>query len=179
MQNIILPNSGILIPKYTSLIPFKGLFDAEVWRKGRLILRDKFPNSITNVGAGYILDTMFNNQMQIAQSSWSIGLIDNASFTALALADTMASHSGWIENIAYSESTRVAWGPGNSSARTVTNATAATFDITGTATLQGVFVTSNNTLSGTAGTLWTEALFSSPIPVTSGDSIKISYSVAC
>jgi hypothetical protein len=160
-------------------IGLNGKFTVEHYRNGKLLKTYNFPNAITNVGAGYLLDTMFNGQTQIAQASWSIGLVDNASFTAFALTDTMASHSGWVENIAYSSATRIAWGSGNSSARTVTNATAVTFNITGTATLQGVFISSNNVQNGTTGILWTEALFSSPIPVTSGDQIKISYSVAC
>ncbi len=183
MNKIIVPDRKIITPDnggIISILDFKGRWVAEKWRNGKLLLRDPFPNAIVNVGKNYILDTMFNNQTQIAQSSWCIGIIDNSGFTALAASDTMASHSGWTtENVAYSESTRVAWGQGSSSGQTVTNASAAVFDMTGTATLQGVFLTSNNTKSGTTGILWTEALFSSPIPVTSGDQIKISYSIAC
>jgi hypothetical protein len=157
----------------------KGKFFAEHWRDGVLLERQEFPNGVTNIGKDTILNTMFNSATQIAQASWCIGIINNASFTALAATDTMASHTGWIEFSGYSEANRVAWGPGSSSGQTVTNASAATFDITTTATLQGVFVTSNNTIGGTTGTLWTTALFSSPIPVTSGDQIKITYSIAC
>lgn len=157
----------------------KGRFIVEHLRNGKVLQKQEFPNGITNIGKDTILNVMFNGATQIAQSSWCIGIIDNASFTALAATDTMASHSGWIENVNYSESNRVAWGPGSSSGQTVTNASAAVFDITATATLQGVFVTSNNTLNGTTGTLWTTALFSAPIPVSNGDQIKISYSIAC
>ncbi len=158
----------------------KGVFTVEHWRDGKLLHKEEDFNSIVNVGKNYILDTMFFSQTQIATGSWCFGLIDNSGFTSLAASDTMASHSGWTtENVAYSESTRVAWGQGAASAQTTTNASAATFDMTGTATLQGVFLTSNNMKSGTSGTMWTEALFSSPIPVTSGDQIKISYSISC
>ncbi len=178
MTQIIHPNYDVVTPALGKL-NFQGKIYYEKWSKGKLILAQKNHNAIVNVGKNYILDVMFNTQTQIAQSSWCIGIIDNASFTALAAADTMASHTGWIENTAYSESTRVAWGQASSSGQTVTNASAATFDITSTGTLQGVFLTSNNTKGGTTGTLWTEALFTSPIPVSNGDQIKISYSVAC
>jgi hypothetical protein len=171
MPKLILPAKEIF--------QFKGKFDIEHWRNKKLIYKDKFPNQIVNVGKGYILDTMFNNQTQITNTAWSMGLIDNAGFTAIAVTDIMATHAGWVENVAYSGGTRPAWGQGASSAQTTTNASPATFNITATGTLQGIFVVSNNTLSGVTGILWTEALFSSPIPVTNGDQIKCSYSVSC
>ena len=178
MSNLIFPENNIIDTPF-GRIKLDGKVYYEHWRDGKILLANRVPNGITNIGKDTILNVMFNNATQISQSSWCIGIIDNASFTALAATDTMASHTGWIENVAFSETNRVAWGPGSSSGQTVTNASAATFDITGTATLQGVFVTSNNTLSGTTGTLWTSALFASPIPVTSGDQIKISYSISC
>lgn len=156
----------------------KGRFIFDIIRKDGSIEHQEFPNGITNEGKNYILDTMFNSQTQIAQSAWCIGLISNSGTPTLAAADTMASHA-WSENVSYSQSTRVAWGPGNASSQQVTNASAATFDITGTDTLYGVFMASNNTKSGTSGILWTTAAFASTIPVTSGDQIKISYAIAC
>jgi hypothetical protein len=172
--------SNLIIPAPSTKMKFFGQVGYEHIRGGKILIPKMWvPNGITNIGRDTILNTMFNSLTQTAQSSWCIGIIDNASFTALAGTDTMASHAGWIENSAYSEANRVQWGPGSSSGQTVTNATAATFDITGTATLQGVFLTSNNTISGTTGLLWTTALFASPIPVTNGDQIKISYSIAC
>ena len=55
---------------------------------------------------------MFNNVTPIANNSWFVGHISLTSFTALAAADTMASHTGWTEFTGYSQSTRVAWASG-------------------------------------------------------------------
>jgi len=148
---------------------FKGKFEIEHYdRQGKLLDKQTCPNGITNVGKNYILDTMFNNQTQIAQSAWCIGLIDNAGGPVLSASDTMSSHAGWTELTAYTESTRVAWGSGSSSGQSTTNATPATFDMNATNTVYGIFINSNNTKGGTSGTLWSTAAFSSTVPVNNG-----------
>src|SRR3972149_7153411 len=65
-----------------------------------------FLNGITNVGVHYLLEVGFRdgvapNPAQIA--TWYAGLIDNASFTAVAAGDTSASHAGWVEADEYDE----------------------------------------------------------------------------
>jgi len=122
---------------------------------------------------------MFNDGTQIANSSWYIALIDNGGFSALSASDTMSSHSGWSEFVTYSQSTRVAWGSGAASGQATTNASPATFDITGSGTIYGIFVTSGSAKSGTSGTLWATAGFASTVPVSNGDQLKITYTVSC
>lgn len=147
--------------------------------RGRLVSEQEAPNGITNVGKDKILNDMFNGGTQTANNSWFIGLIDNASFTALAAADTMASHGGWVEFTSYSQATRVAWGSGTSTAQSTTNATPAQFDITATGNIYGVFITTVGTKSGTTGILWATAGFSSVVPVNNGDQLKCTYTVSC
>lgn len=160
-------------------LPLRGRFYAELWRDGKLIHKEAFPNDITNVGVNYLLDTMFNDGTQIANSAWCLGLISNSGYSALANSDTMGSHSGWTEAVGYSQSTRVAWGSGAASARSVTNASAAVFNLNATATLKGVFVTSQNTKGGSTGTLWATALFTSgDIPVVNGDELRVTYATS-
>lgn len=136
-------------------------------------------NDVTNEGKNLILDVMFNSGTQVLTASWFLGLISLASYTALAAADVMNSHSGWTEFTGYSESTRVAWGSGNASGQSTTNSVAATFSITSTGTVKGVFATSVNTKSGTTGKLWATALFAADVPVANGDSLKVTYTVSC
>lgn len=150
----------------------------ELYRQGELAEIIETFNDITNVGKNYILDVMFNGGTQIANNSWFIGLISNSSYTGVAAGDTMASHSGWTEFTTYSQSTRVAWGSGAASGQATTNATAATFDITSSGTVKGVFVNSVSTKSGTTGTLWATALFAADVPVSNGDQLKITYTVS-
>jgi len=156
----------------------KGRFYLEHYRNGQLFNKYDITNDITNEGKNRILDVMFNTATQIANNSWFIGLISLTGFTGLNAADTMSSHAGWTEFIGYTQSARVAWGSGAASSQSVTNSTAATFDMNATGTIKGVFITSNSTKSGTTGVLWATALFSADVPVTSGDQIKITYTVS-
>lgn len=156
----------------------KGKYRLEIFRAGMLLKALEGPNGITNAGKDSILDVYFSDATQIAAASWYIGLIDSSGFTSLAAGDTMSSHSGWNEFTSYSEGTRVAWGPGNPSSQSITNSTAATFNINGSGTVKGVFVVSNSTKGGTTGTLWATATFSADVPVTNGDQLKVTYTVS-
>lgn len=163
-----------------------GRFRAEQYRSGKLIYEDDFPNGIVNVGKNKILDEMFFGATQIPAANWFIGLIDLTGFSALAAGDTMASHAGWQEFTGYTESPdrRVAWGPGAASSQATTNSTPATFHITSSGTVKGVFVVGDPTASnaytkgGTTGTLWATALFSADVAVANGDELKITYTVS-
>lgn len=163
--------AGLLNPKGRLVVDH---FD----RFGRFKGRYKFRNGITDEGKDKILDDMFNDGTQTANNSWFIGLIDLSGFTALADTDTMASHAGWNEFTSYSEANRVAWGSGAAASQSTTNATPATFNISGSGTVKGVLVPTNNTKGGSSGTLWATALFAADVPVTNGDQLKVTYTVS-
>lgn len=166
-------------PELKALFNPKGKFYIEHTDKhGRVKGRYEIPNGIVNEGKNRILDVMFNDGTQIANSSWYIGLIDNSGYSTLADTDTMSSHAGWNEFTSYSEANRVAWGSGAAASQSTTNATPATFNISGSGTVKGVLVTSNNTKGGTSGLLWATALFSADVPVSNGDQLKITYTVS-
>lgn len=138
-----------------------------------------FPNGITNVGKNYILNVGFDTGSQIAQTSWFIGLIDNTSFTALNATDTMASHSGWIEFTSITQTTRPLWGNGSSTAQSLTNASPVAFNITAAGNINGIFINSDHTLSGTTGTLWSTGSFGSVVPVAINDQLNTTYTLSC
>lgn len=160
------------------LLSLRGKFQVEHWRGGEKIATYDFHNDITNEGKNLILDVMFHDGTQIASTSWFAGLISNSGYSALAAADVMNSHAGWTEFTSYSQSTRVVWGMGAASSQQITNSSPMTFDITGSGTVKGIFMTSNSTKSGTSGKLWATGLFNADVPVTNGDQLKITYSVA-
>lgn len=139
------------------------------------IARYEFPNGITNTGKNAILDTFFNSLTQITSGNWSIGLVDGTGSPALANGDTLASHAGWTEFTSYTGN-RKAWGQGSAASQAVTNASPATFDISASGTLYGIFVCSATT--GTSGTMWSTAAFTSPVPVSNGDQMKVTYTLA-
>ncbi len=172
-------NNDIVYTNNEDQIPLSGRFRFEQWRDGKLIADGVFPNAIKNAAKNSLFDTMFNLATQVSTGSWCIGIIDNASFSAEAAGDTIASHAGWIEFTGYSQANRVAWGQGAASGQAIVNASAAVFDITASSgTLYGIFVVSQNTKGGTTGLLWTTGGFPSVVPVVSGDQIKIIYQIA-
>ncbi len=155
----------------------KGQYYVEHFRDGEMIGKYKVLNDITNEGKNTLFDIMFNTGSQIVNSAWCIGLISLAGYSALAAADTLASHAGWTEFTTYSQANRVAWGSGAAASQSITNAVAATFDMTGSGTVKGIFIASNNTKGGTSGKLWSTALFSADVPVVNSDQLKISYTL--
>lgn len=159
-------------------VGLRGQFEVEHVREGRVLQKYTFKNDITNQGKNSLFEIMFHDGTQIAAASWFIGLISNSGYSALAAADTMASHAGWTEFTGYSQSTRVAWGPGAAASQSITNASPATFDVNATGTVKGIFVVSNSTKGGTTGTLWATALFSADVPVASGDQLRVTYTVS-
>jgi hypothetical protein len=93
----------------------------------------------------------------------------------------MASHAGWTEVVAYSQATRPQcnFGTATTADPSVISNTAsvAVFSINGTTTVGGAFLTSDNTKSGTTGTLFSAADFQSPgdRSVVSGDTLNVTY----
>lgn len=155
----------------------KGKFIIEHFNKdGKLLGVYEVPNGIVDVGLNHILETEFNGGTPI--TTWYIGLIDNASFSALAAGDTMGSHAGWIENSDYDEATRPEWTAGTAAARSITNAVTVDFTMNSTETIKGIFITSNNTKGGTTGTLWSTAAFGSTVAVNDNDVLKVTYTLS-
>jgi hypothetical protein len=153
----------------------KGRFYIEHWREGQCIGKYQIPNGATNIGKNKSLDILFGSDSKI--STWYLGLIDNSGYTAIADADTMASHSGWTEFTDYSASDRPTWTPAAASSQAVSNSSPITFTMSGSGTIKGVFCTSDATKSGISGTLWATALFSTTQPVVSSDQLKVTYEV--
>jgi len=153
-----------------------GMFKLQHIRDGKVLQEQEFPNGVTDVGINSILNIMFDADTQI--TTWYLSLIDVVGFASVAAGDTMSSHAGWAEFTAYALGTRPVWNPDAAAAKVSVNSITIDFTITGgAADLKGVFLTSDAVKSGTAGTLWATAIFSSDIPVTGGDLIKLTYSV--
>lgn len=158
-------------------IGLKGRFHIEHYDKdGNLKAIYRVPNGIVDVGLNKILEDMFNGGTQ--STTWYIGLVNNASFSAFANADTMASHAGWIEATAYTQTARPEWTAGTAASRSITNASTVDFSINATITLKGIFIVNNSTKSGTTGTLWSTAAFASNVSAVNGDTLKITYTVS-
>jgi hypothetical protein len=136
-------------------------------------------NLVVNAGLAYMAGTALTSVTQI--TTWYIGLYGAGASNTPAAGDTMSSHAGWTEVTDYSNSTRVAATfvtATTANPSVVTNsASPATFNINGTTTVGGAFLTSGSAKAGTTGTLFSAADFSAPgdRSVVSGDIISVTY----
>jgi len=134
---------------------------------------------VVNVGLQYMAGTALTSVAQI--TTWYIGLYGAGASNTPAAGDTMSSHAGWTEVVPYSNATRVAATFATATTANpsvVTNsASPATFTINATSTVGGAFLTSGSAKSGTTGTLFSAADFSSPgdRSVVSGDILSVTY----
>lgn len=149
---------------------------------GNLKWEAEAPNLVVNGGLQDMNAKYFTGSSYTA--TWYLGLYGAAASNNPAAGDTMSSHAGWTEVVAYSQATRPActFGtPTTANPSVATNsASPATFSINGTTTVGGAFLTSSNTKSGTTGTLYSAADFSSPgdRSVVSGDTLTVTYTLS-
>jgi len=157
-----------------------GLFEIKCHDKdGNLKWEAQSKNLVVNVGLQYMAGSALTSTTQI--TTWYLGLYGAGASNTPAAADTMSSHAGWTEVVAYSNATRVAAtlvAATNANPSVVTNtASPATFNINGTTTVGGAFLTSGSAKSGTTGTLFSAADFGSPgdRSVVSSDTLSVTY----
>jgi hypothetical protein len=110
-------------------------------------------------------------------AAFYIGLIDNASFSAIALTDTAAQingTNGWLESSHYSETVRQTLTMGTATSGQLDNTLAtAIFTCNSGFTLNGAFISTSNVKAGTSGNLIGAASAPSPIIYASGQQIRI------
>ena len=157
-----------------------GVYHVECHDKdGNLKWSAESKNLVVNVGLQYMAGTALTSVTQI--TTWYVGLYGAGASNTPAAGDTMSSHAGWTENTTYSNATRVTATfatatTGNPSVVTNT-ASPSVFNINGTTTIGGAFLTSSSTKGGTTGTLFSAADFGSPgdRSVVSGDTLSVTY----
>jgi hypothetical protein len=151
--------------------------------EGEILWSDEIDNVVTTVGRNLALDTFLAGSAYTVVGPF-IGLISSASFSAVAAADTMASHSGWLEsggaNAPTMSSNRgtAAWSAASGAAKALSAGLVFTF--TGAGTVQGVFLvfgtSAVNTVGSTAGTLYSAGALGTPQPVIATNTLTITYS---
>ena len=158
---------------------------------GNLKWTEEFPNQVVQVGKIFMFSqTLLTSPVSLVGPY--LGLVSGTGNT-FSPTDTMTSHAGWSEFIAYTvggsavRGTAVFATPtGNSSTTPGSNvvtaaATAITYTITGSGgTVGGCFLVTGtgavNTLSSTAGILYSEGNFSVAKTTTAGDTVSVVYS---
>lgn len=163
---------GNLFTKFVNLgrVEFTTRYDITAYdSEGNLKWQDSFENLVVTAG----LNALITNTFKTIPGSvaWYIGLKGTGTPVA---GDTMGSHSSWSEITAYSEANRQAFTPGTVASGSVDNsASKAVFNINGTTTIYGAFLTSDNTKSGTTGTLYGVGDFSASRALVSGDILNV------
>lgn len=137
-------------------------------------------NLVVNVGLQDMNTKYFTGSGYTA--TWYIGLYGAAASNNPAAGDTMSSHIGWTEVTAYDQATRpqAVFGTATTADPSVINnsGSPAVYTISGTTTVGGAFLTSNNTKGGTTGILFSAVDFSAPgdRSVVDNDTITVTYS---
>jgi hypothetical protein len=130
-------------------------------------------NLVVNEGLNSLLDIYFNGSTQI--TTWYLGLFEG-NYTPVAGVTAATITAASTECTAYDEATRQAYDEAAASAQSITNsASKATFTFNATKTIYGAFLVSNSTKSGTSGTLFSAARFSSSKAVVDDDQLLLTY----
>ena len=144
---------------------------------GKLLWEDTIENIVVNTGLTFALNVILGSQAKMG--AWYVGLTDSA--PTVAPTDTIASHPGWTEVVAYEEDTRQGLNVANTVNQSITNAaTPARFIVNADSTvIGGAFVVSNAAKNGAAGTLFSVAAFSTgDKTVNNGETLEVDYTLA-
>jgi hypothetical protein len=152
--------------------------------EGNLKWEDSIKNLVVTVGKNDLLDKYFSGSAYTA--GWYMGLVDNASFSAYAAGDTLASHAGWLEFLSYTISgsaTNRATPSWDSASAGSKATTATTFTISGSGTVLGAIMCTtqarNTSSNGGAGILYSAGSFTGGSrAVISGDSLLVTYTAS-
>ena len=152
---------------------------------GPLLWEDTIENVVCTLGKNLMLQTSLTGSAYTVTGPY-MGLISSVGYTAVAAADTMASHTGWTEAGSTNAPTfaaRVAPAFGTASAGAISTSSPTSFTMTGAGTLVGAFITYGTgavtTLMSTAGTLLSAGVFTGGAqPVNSGNIVQVSYSLS-
>jgi len=182
MDATVIRNSG-----NNEMAEAHGVFTAQCFDKdGNLKWEDTFPNVVTTLGKNLALDTY------LAGSGYTVvgpfmGLISSVSYSAVAAADTMSSHAGWLEAGTANAPTytgprkTAAWAAAAAGSKALS--ADLSFAITGTGTVKGCFLVYGtgavSTIDNTSGTLYSAGLFSGgDKAVINTDILQISYTAS-
>lgn len=148
---------------------------------GRLVWRERFPNTVVTVGKNILLNTLMTGSAYTVTGPY-MGLITNTSFSAIAAADTMSSHAGWLESTLYG-ATRPTCAWSAASGGSISLSAALAFTMTGGETLYGAFVVlgsgASATSGNTSGTLFSAGQFTGGTQAVSNTQVvDVSYTLS-
>lgn len=164
-------DGGVLLP--ASGLKVAGKYHGQIIRAGRVIDEFEDSNLVVNEGLNSLLDIYFHASTQI--TTWYLGIFEG-NYTPVATVTAATIASAATECTAYTNGTRPAYDEAAASSQSITNsASRASFVFNATKTIYGAFLISNSTKSGTSGTLFSAARFSTSKAVESSDELLLTY----
>lgn len=172
---------------HTEIAEAHGQYSVKCFDKdGNLKWEDIIENVVTTVGKNLALDTYLEGSAYTVTGPF-MGLISSTTYSAVAAADTMTSHAGWLEaGIAntptYSSGRKTCvWSAASAGSKALS--ASLVFAITGTGTVKGCFIVFGtgalSTVDNTAGTLYSAGLFTGgDKSVVNTDSLSVSYTAS-
>ena len=153
---------------------------------GQIKWCETIENVVCTVGKNLMLDTALAGAAYTVVGPY-MGLISSTSYTAVAAADTMTSHAGWLEAgganaPTYTGNRKTAvWSAATAGGKALS--AALVYAITGTGTVKGAFLVfgtgASATKDDTGGTLWSAGTFTTgDKAVVNGDTLNVSYSTS-
>lgn len=168
-------------------LKIKGKFEIKCFDKDGVIKWiDHIDNTVATVGKNLALDTILAGSAYTVTGPF-MGLVSSVSYSAISVADTMASHAGWLEAGNAHAPTYTGSRPtcafSAASAGTKSLSSVTSYTMSGGGTVKGCFVVYGsgavNTVDNTSGTLLSIGLFSGGDRlVQSGDIITVNYSLS-
>jgi hypothetical protein len=172
MSQIVQSQPGHLIMPAHGVIA-AGRYHGTLIRAGRVIDEWEDDNLVVNQGLNSMLGVYFNGATQIA--TWYCGIFEG-NYTPVATVTAATITSASTECTAYVSATRPEWVEAAPSSQSITNsASRAAFVFNATKTVYGAFLISSSTKSGTGGTLFSAARFSSAKNVVTDDELLLTY----
>jgi hypothetical protein len=151
-----------------------------------MVWSDVFHNVVCTLGKNVMLDAALAGSAYTVVGPY-MGLISSTSYSAVAAADTMASHAGWLEAGGANAPTYTAprktcaWSAASAGSKALS--ASLSYAITGSGTVKGCFIVYGtgalSTIDNTAGTLYSAGLFTGgDQPVVNGNTLAVSYSTS-
>lgn len=163
--------AGLRMPKIGLIAA--GRYHGQIIRQGRVIDEWEDDNLVVNEGLNSLLSVYFNGGAQI--TTWYCGVFEG-NYTPVATVTAATIASAATESTAYDSATRPEWVEAAPSSQSITNsASRASFVFNATKTIYGAFLVSTSTKSGTSGTLFSAARFSTAKSVVDDDELLLTY----
>lgn len=171
-------------------VDLQGTYTAVCYDKdGNKKWSDEFPNTVTTAGKNSLLNAYLGTAALAAnRTTWYMGLIASNGYSAIAAADTHASHAGWLESGAnfasapgYSQSTRrqITFSAASAGSKATSNAVVFSISINGT--VKGAFIANSAIKASTNSSpvIYSAGLFTvGDKAVTNGDTLNVTYTAS-